>query len=122
MHSTSKKSIIRDKSYSFALRIIQLRKYLVKQHKDYVLSDQVLRSGTSIGAQVHEAEHAQSRADFIHKMSIALKEANETRYWLLLLKDSDYITEEMFLSIKPDIDELIKILVSIIKTSKTRKY
>jgi four helix bundle protein len=78
----------------------------------------MLRSGTSIGAMVREAEHAQSRADFVHKMSIALKEANETEYWLMLLKDSEYISEQMFASIETNCSELIKLLASIVKTSK----
>ncbi len=107
-----------NKSYAFALRIIKLYKYLVSDKKEYVLSKQVLRSGTSIGALVKEAEHAQSKKDFINKMNIALKEANETEYWLMLLKDSDYIDESSFNSIHPDSVELIKLLVSIVKTSK----
>jgi four helix bundle protein len=80
-----------------------------------------LRSGTAIGALIREAQHAESKADFIHKLSIALKEANETEYWLLLLYKTNYITEQLFNSLAEDIDELIKLLVSIIKTSKTRK-
>lgn len=111
-------NIIANKSYAFALRIIKLYKYLISEHTEYVLSKQILRSGTSIGALVKEAEHAQSKADFIHKMNISLKEANETEYWLRLLKDSDYIEENSFNSIYPDCIELIKILISIVKTSK----
>ena len=83
---------VADKSYSLALRIIKLYQYLKDEKKEFVLSKQVLRSGTSIGAQVREAKFAQSRADFISKLSIALKEANETLYWLELLHDSGYIT------------------------------
>ena len=113
-----KSNIIASKSYTFALRIIKLYKYLITEKKEYVLSKQVLRSGTSIGALVKEAEHAQSKADFVHKMNIALKEANETEYWLMLLKDSEYIDEKNFNSIYPDSVELIKILVSIVKTSR----
>ena len=113
-----RKNVVYDKSYSFALRIIKLRKYLIKEHREYCLSDQILRSGTSIGAQVSESEYAQSKADFIHKMSIALKEANESRYWLSLLKDSDYISEEIFLSLYSDIEEILKLLTSIVRTSK----
>ena len=113
-----KENIIASKSYTFALRIIKLYKYLVAEEKEYVLSKQVLRSGTSIGALVKEAEHAQSKADFVHKMNIALKEANETEYWLMLLKDSEYIDEKNFNSIYPDSVELIKLLVSIVKTSR----
>lgn len=113
-----KDNIIHTKSYAFALRIIKLYKYLVAEKKEYVLSKQVLRSGTAIGALVKESENAQSKADFIHKLNIALKEANETEYWLMLLKDSDYISEENFQSIHKDSVELIKILVSIVKTSR----
>ncbi len=87
-----KNNIVADKSYAFALRIIKLYRYLISEQKEYVLSKQILRSGTSIGALIKEAEHAQSKKDFINKMNIALKEANETEYWLMLLKDSDYIS------------------------------
>lgn len=106
------------KSYTFALRIIKLYKFLVEEKKEYVLSKQILRSGTAIGALIKEAEHAQSRADFIHKMNIALKEANETAYWLMLLKDSEYIDESSFNSIHADCVEVLKMLISIVKTSK----
>ncbi len=107
-----------NKSYAFALRITKLYKYLISEQKEHVLSKQVLRSGTSIGALVKEAEHAQSKADFINKMNIALKEANETEYWLMLLKDSKYIDENSFNSIHPESVELIKLLASIVKSSK----
>ncbi len=113
-----KGNIIALKSYDFALRIIKLYKFLVSEKKEYVLSKQVLRSGTSVGALIKEAEHAQSKADFVHKMNIALKEANETEYWLMLLKDSDYIDKNSFNSIHPENIELIKLLVSIVKTSR----
>jgi len=103
------------------LRIIKLYKYLAYDQKEFVLSKQILRSGTSIGALVKEAEHAQSKKDFINKMNIALKEANETEYWLLLLKDSGFLTLESFNSIYPDIVEILKLLISIVKTSKTNK-
>ena len=115
-----KKNIVADKSYAFALRIIKLYKYLVGEQKEYVLSKQILRSGTSVGALIKESEHAQSKADFLNKMNIALKEANETEYWLMLLKDSDYIDEKSYSSIYPDSVELIKLLASIVKTSKDR--
>ena len=116
------KNVVKDKSFAFALRVVKLAKYLQEQKKEFVLSKQVLRSGTAIGALVREAEHAQSRPDFINKMSIALKEANETDYWLDLLHQSEYITPESFNSIHPDIQELIKLLVSIVKTSKTENH
>jgi four helix bundle protein len=116
--SKQKDNIVASKSYAFALRIIKLYKYLVSEQKEYVLSKQILRSGTAIGALVKEAEHAQSKKDFINKMNIALKEANETEYWLMLLKDSDYIDEKSYNSIYPDSVELIKLLASIVKSSK----
>ena len=117
----NKENIVMNKSYAFALRIIKLYKHLIANKKEYVLSKQVLRSGTSIGALVKEAEHAQSKADFINKMNVALKEANETEYWLMLMKDSDYLDEKSFSSIHADISELIKLLASIVKTSKQNK-
>ncbi len=110
-------NVLKDKSYKFALRIVRLSQYL-RSNKEFDLSRQVIRSGTSIGALVREAEFAQSKADFIHKLSIALKEANETEYWLQLLKDGEYISTQMHNSIHPDIKELIKLLISIVKTSK----
>ncbi|HBT78073.1 MAG TPA: four helix bundle protein [Planctomycetaceae bacterium] len=97
-----KKSVVRDKSYTFALRIVRLYQYLTGEKREFVLAKQVLRSGTATGALVHEAEQAESRADFVHKLSIALKETHETGYWLLLLKDAEYITPGMFESIDPD--------------------
>ena len=115
-----KNNIILDKSFDFAVRIINLYKYLVDQHKEFVLSKQILRSGTAIGSLIREAQHAESKADFTHKLSIALKEANETEYWLFLLYKTNYLSEQLFNSLAEDIDELI-ILVSIIKTSKTKK-
>jgi len=115
---SAKPNPVRDKSFLFALRIVKLAKFLQGEKKEFVLSKQVLRSGTAIGALVREAEHAQSKADFVSKMSIALKEANETDYWLDLLHQSDYLTQDSYASIHPDIQELIKLLVSIVKTSK----
>jgi four helix bundle protein len=111
---------ISTKSYSFALRCINLYKFLTGEKKEFILSKQVIRSGTAIGALVSEAEHAQSTPDFINKMNIALKEANETRYWLMLLKDSLYITEKEFNSLLSDSEELIRLLASIVKTSKEK--
>ena len=114
-----KESIIKDKTKSFALRIIKLYKYLtlVSDMKEYVMSKQVLRCGTSIGANVKEALRGQSKADFRTKMNIALKEASETEYWLELLHESDYISEEQFQSIIADNIEIIKILTSIVKNA-----
>ncbi|KAA6346874.1 hypothetical protein EZS27_005634 [termite gut metagenome] len=113
-------SIVAPKSYSFALRIIKLYKWLISEKKEFVLSKQVLRSGTSIGALIKEAEHAQSKADFLNKMNIALKEANETEYWLMLLKDSQFLQETEFNSIYNDCSELIRLLASIVKTTKEK--
>ncbi len=110
-------NVLKFKSYAFALRIVKLYKYLCS-NKEYVLSKQVLRSGTAVGALLSEAEFGQSKADFISKLSIALKEANETLYWLSLLKDSEFIDDRMFENIKPDVEELIKLLVSSINTAK----
>ncbi len=115
-----KENIIKDKSFSFAILIIQLNNELVKR-KEYVLSKQLIRSGTAIGALIRESEHAQSKADFINKLSIALKEANETLYWLELLVKTDFILEKDFLELSNKNEELIKLLVSIIKTSKSRR-
>ncbi len=114
----SESSPLRDKSYGFAIRIVKLSQFLQQDKKEYVLSKQVLRSGTAVGALIREAEFGQSRADFVNKMSISLKEANETEYWLSLLKDTAFISEEQFLSIQPECKELIAMLVSTVKTSK----
>lgn len=115
------KSITESKSFEFAVRIVNLYKYLTKDKNEYVLSKQLLRSGTSIGANVSEGECAQSKADFYAKMSIALKEANETYYWLKLLYETDYLTEKEFLSVENDVNELISLLVSICKTTQNNK-
>lgn len=113
-----KENIIKDKSYAFALRVIKAYKFLSEKKREFVLSKQMLRSGTAVGALVREAEQAQSKPDFISKMNIALKEANETEYWLLLLKDSDYIDKKSFESMHSDCAEVIKLLISIVKTTK----
>lgn len=113
-------NIIKDKSFTFALRVVKLYKFLCDK-KEFVLSKQLLRSGTAIGALVREAEHAESKADFIHKMAIAQKEANETDYWIELLFQSEYLSKESYHSINADIKELNKILASIIISSKEKK-
>ena len=110
---------IYDKSKAFAIRIVNLYNYLKNSKAEYVLSKQMLRSGTSIGANVREAVYAQSRADFSSKMYIALKEAGETAYWLEILEDAKYLTESQAKSIRADCDELIRILSSITKTLKS---
>ena len=111
-------NIIESKSFDFAIRIVNSYKYLTGQKNEYVLSKQFLRSGTSIGANVAEAEQAQSKPDFISKMNIALKETSETKYWIKLLQATDFLSEEESSSILADCIELEKILVSIIKSSK----
>jgi four helix bundle protein len=111
-------SIVYKKSYVFALQIIKIYKSLCKEKHEYILSKQLLRSGTAIGALIKEGEHAQSKADFVNKMNIALKEANETEYWLMLMKDSNYIEPATFEPIRNDCSELIKLLVKIVKTTK----
>lgn len=116
-----KENAVRDKSFSFALRVVKLAKFLEAKKREFVLSRQVLRSGTSIGALVREAEHAESKADFIHKMNIALKEANETLYWLELLHQGEYIDKQSYQSIASDSEELIKLLIAIVKTSRVAK-
>lgn len=113
-----KENVVMSKSYAFALRIVKLYKYLVYEKKEYVLSKQLLRSGTSIGALIKEGEHAQSKADFLNKMNVALKEANETQYWIELLRDSDYLSYEESLSIYDNSNELIRLLASIVKSTK----
>lgn len=115
-----KKSILKDKSYKFALRIIKLFQYLSGDKKEYVLSKQVLRSGTSIGANIEEAYQGESRADFIHKLSIANKETFETEYWLRLLRDSRNLEARIADSLIGDCRELKRILVASIKTAKAR--
>jgi four helix bundle protein len=114
------KSVLCDKSYSFAVRIVKMSKHLSNEKNEHILCKQVLRSGTSIGALVREAGQAESNADFVHKLSIALKESHETAYWISLLKDTNYINERMFNSIIIDCEELIKLLTSSIKTAKLK--
>ncbi len=111
-------NVIEIKSFDFAVRIINLYKYLTAIKKEYVLSKQLLRSGTSVGANVAEAEQAQSRPDFVSKMNIALKETSETKYWIKLLKATDFLSEKESSSLLSDCVELEKLLVSIIKSSK----
>ncbi len=113
-----KDSLLHTKSYAFALRIIRMTRHLREQKQEYILSKQVIRSGTAIGALIRESEFAQSPADFMSKLSIALKEANETDYWLNLLKDSEYIDEQSFESIAAECGELIALLITSITTTR----
>ena len=111
-------NVILEKSMSFAVRIVNLSRYLREERQEYVLSKQVLRSGTSVGANVREAMYGQSRNDFIAKMSISLKEAAETEYWIELLMRTAYLTDEQYQSIKSDCSEMAKLLTSIVKNAK----
>ena len=113
-----KENILKSKSFEFAIRIVNLNKYLVKQEKEYVLSKQILRSGTSVGAMIREAEYGQSKLDFIHKLAIAQKEINETIYWLELLNAMDYLKLEAFNSLNIYAVEILKLITSSIKTTK----
>ena len=116
-----KENIIKNKSFAFALRIVKLYQHLQTDKKEYMLSKQLLRSGTAVGALVREAEQAESKSDFIHKMAIAQKEANETDYWIELLFQSTYLDESQYKSINSDISELKKLLASIIITTKNNR-
>ena len=113
-----KENVVKSKSFAFAIRIVRLYNFLKTEKSEFVLSKQVLRCGTSVGAMVREAEHSESTADFIHKLAIAQKEINETIYWLELLRHTDYLSDEQFESINSDAIELIKLITSIIKTTK----
>lgn len=120
MRDNVKENIILDKTMDFAVRIVKLYKFMMDEKKEFVLSKQLLRSGTSIGANAHEAHNAQSKKDFLAKMYIAFKEASETEYWLTLLVHTEYLTKEQGESILNDCIEIKKILTSIIKTTKAQ--
>ncbi|MEM7486257.1 MAG: four helix bundle protein [Bacteroidota bacterium] len=115
-----RENVIQTKSFDFALNIVRLVKKLQNEQKEYVLSKQVLRSGTAIGAMIREAEHAESKKDFTHKMSISLKEANETRYWLDLLYKSDFMEAGNYQMLNDEITQILRILASIVKSSKLK--
>jgi len=115
------KSILQDKSFTFAIEIVNLSHFLQNERREFILSKQVLRSGTAIGAIISEAEYAQSHADFISKLSIALKETNETVYWLKLLYETKYIDNDIFEKLISKNKELLAMLVSSIKTSKSKQ-
>jgi four helix bundle protein len=119
MVNNMRENILKDKSFSFAIRVVRVYQYLVARKQEYVLSKQLLRSGTSVGAMVREAEHAQTKADFIHKLSIAQKEINESIYWLDLLAGTDYLSPAQANSLCTDAIELLKLLTAIIKTTKS---
>lgn len=113
-----KENVLYEKSLKFAIRMVRLHQYLVNDKKEFVMSKQLIRSGTAIGALIRESKYAESKLDFIHKLHIALKEANETDYWIILLKETEFISQVEFDSLIDEIQELIKLLVSIIKTTK----
>lgn len=114
-----KENIVKNKSFTFAVRIVKLYQYLCENKREFVLSKQLLRSGTSVGAMIREAEHAETKNDFKHKLAIAQKEINETIYWLELLKETAYLNDEEFISINEDAIEIIKLLTTIIKSVKS---
>ena len=114
-------NVIVEKSFDFAVRIVNLHKYLNREHKEFVLSKQLLRSGTSISANVSEAQRGQSKADFTAKMSIALKEASESEYWIKLLYRTEYLSNEQYDSLNADVQELIGLLMAICRTSNLTK-
>jgi four helix bundle protein len=116
-----KENIIKIKSFDFAIRIVNLFQYLQFEKKEFILSKQLIRSGTSVGAMVREAEHSESKADFIHKLAIAQKEINECIYWLDLLNATHYLTIEQFNSINKDAIEIIRLITSILKTTKAKE-
>ena len=120
MINDMKENILKIKSFRFAIRIVNFYKFLCDTKKEFVLSKQVLRSGTSIGAMIREAEHSESKADFVHKMAIAQKEINETLYWLELLYETEFMAKNEFESINTDAIELIKLITSSIKTAKSK--
>jgi four helix bundle protein len=119
MKSEKSKNPLRDKSYVFAIKIVKLSQSLVSERKEFVLSKQVLRSGTAIGALIRESEFAASKADFINKLTVSLKEANETEYWLMLLHDTDFLSNTEFVQLQSECKEIIAMLVSSIKNSKS---
>ena len=115
-----KQNILKDKSFLFAVRMVNLYKYLKKEHGEYIISQQLIRSGTSIGALIREAEHAESTKDFVHKLNIGLKEANESKYWLDLLVATEFLTTKMYNSLNKDCEVLLKMLISSVKTNKIK--
>jgi four helix bundle protein len=113
-----KENIVKIKSFTFAIRMVKLYHHLTETKREFILSKQILRSGTSVGAMVREAEHAETKIDFKHKMAIAQKEINETIYWLELLNATDYLTNDEFESLNKDAIEIIKLITTIIKSTK----
>ncbi len=116
----AKRNVLKEKSYAFAIRVIRLSKFLKEEKCEYVFSKQIVRCGTSIGANIEEAAGAQSDKDFIAKLHISLKESKETHYWIRLLRDTDYITQDMAASMLSDLDEIITMLTRSLKTLKSK--
>ncbi len=121
MNTDGRDNIIKIKTFKFAVRIVRLYQYLCKEKNEYILSKQVLKSGTSVGANVEEAGGGISKIDFSYKISISYKEAKETHYWLRLLKETDYLNDRLFNSLIYDCEEICKILYSILKTTRLNK-
>jgi four helix bundle protein len=115
------KDILREKSFQFAVRIYKISKFLSEQKKEFIISKQVMRSGTSVGACIREARHGESKADFIHKLSIAQKEAEETHYWIELMQAVDLLNEKEFGSLECDVKEILKLITASIKTAKSNR-
>ena len=120
MVNEMRENVLKTKTFKFSIRIVNCYKFIIQEKKEFVLSKQLLRCGTSVGAMVREAEHSESKIDFIHKMAIAQKEINEAIYWLELLNATDFLTPELFKSLNTDAVEIIKLITSSIKTAKTR--
>lgn len=114
-----KENVLKVKTFSFSIRVVNCYKLLIHEKKEFVLSKQLLRSGTSVGAMIRESEHSESKSDFIHKMAIAQKEINETIYWLELLHATEFLSKELFEGLNADAIEIIKLITSSIKTAKT---
>ena len=114
----NQKNILKEKSFALALRIIKLYKFLIENKKEYVLSKQILRSGTSVGAMIREAQNAESKMDFVHKLAIAQKECDESIYWMELLVQSNYISKEAFESVSAEAEQVLKMIKSAILTTK----
>ncbi len=113
-----KENILKTKTFNFSIRVVNCYKFLIQEKKEFVLSKQLLRSGTSVGAMIRESEHSESKPDFIHKMAIAQKEINESIYWLELLHATDFLSTELFNNLNNDAIEIIKLITSSIKTAK----
>ena len=111
-------NILKLKSYNFAIRIVRLSQYLINEKKEYVISKQVLRCGTAVGALIRESEYGETKKDFIHKLQISLKETSETEYWINILRDTGYIDDNLCSSLVNDCKELLKLLITSVKTAK----